>query len=125
MGIEHRWAPRQPAGLPVTIACRSFGLLRGRLRNISNGGALVQLQTPIPPNVPVEFILPTNPASSTGSFRLPAIVIRCDPWGVGLMFDRVDPDTWSALLAHVAARHTAGTEPAAKPAIGASARWRG
>lgn len=124
MGIEHRWAPRQPAGLPVTIACRSFGLLRGRLRNISNGGALVQLQTPIPPNVPVEFILPTNPAANTGSFRLPAIVIRCDPWGVGLMFDRVDPQTWSALLAHVAARQGLGAEAPAEPAFGASARVR-
>lgn len=113
MSIEHRWAPRQPAGLPVSIACRSLGLLvRGKLRNVSNGGAWVQIQPSPPLNAPVELILPGHPRESLRSYRLPAIVIRSDESGAGLMFGRVEPDMWAALLSHL---WPAGAEDAEKP----------
>lgn len=121
MSIEHRWAPRHAAGLPVSIACR-LGLLTGRLNNISNGGALVQLQTPIPPNVPVEFILPARPGSNTEPYRLPAIVIRCGASEIGLMFDRIDPETWAALVSRVARSVPDAEQPPASVANAHRAR---
>lgn len=110
MCIEHRWAARQPAALPVSIACRSIGLLRGRLRNISNGGALVQLSAPLPANVPVEVILPVHSGLSARSYHLPAIVTRCSKEEIGLMFDRVEPETWMALLSYVVPPRTEDVE---------------
>lgn len=61
---------------------------------------MVQVRAPLPPNVPVELILPVRVGAVTRSYRLPAIVTRCAGTGVGLMFGRVEPDTWAALLAH-------------------------
>ena len=110
MCIEHRWTPRQPAVLPVSLACRSTGLVRGRLRNISNGGALVQVAAPLPANVPVEVVLPVHPGPSARSYRLPAIVTRADKNGVGLMFDRVEPEMWVALLSHLSPTEPAGSD---------------
>lgn len=119
MSIEHRWALRQEAGLPVSIACRSLGLLvRGRLRNISNGGALVQLRPAPPLNAPVELILPVYPRLSMRSYRLPAIVTRSDEAEIGLMFDRIEPDTWAALLSHLRGAGVEGVESPEHAAAG-------
>jgi hypothetical protein len=110
MSIEHRWTPRQPTRLPVSIACRPLGVVRGRLRNISNGGAMVQLRTALPLNAPVELILPARAGASARSYRLPAIVTRCSERGTGLMFGRIEPDIWAALLARFAPRAAPNTE---------------
>ena len=115
MCIEHRWAARQPAVLPVSLKCRSIGLVRGRLRNISNGGALVQAPAPLPPNAPVEVILPVHPGPSAKSYRLPAIVTRSDKNGIGLMFDRVEPEMWVALLTHLSPVQQAESERVEQP----------
>lgn len=104
MSIEHRWMPRKSARLPVSIACRPFGLLRGRLRNISNGGAMVQLGDRLPSNAPVELILPVCIDGDGRAYRLPAIVTRSGESGVGLMFGRVDSQAWTALLADIEPR---------------------
>ncbi len=61
---------------------------------------MVQVRAPLPPNAPVELILPVRVGAVTRSYRLPAIVTRCAGTGVGLMFGRVEPDTWATLLAH-------------------------
>jgi hypothetical protein len=109
MCIEHRWTPRREAGLPVTIACRSHGVLGGKLRNISNGGALVRLPIRVPTNAAVELILPL----ATRAHRLPAIVTRCDDTGAGLMFGRMEPETWSALLSSLNAGEVDGAAASA------------
>lgn len=122
MCIEHRWAARQPAALPVSLASRSLGLLRGRLRNISSGGALVQAPASLRPNAPVEVILPAHPAVGTRPYRLPAIVTRCDQNGVGLMFERVEPAMWVALQSQLVpprARAEASADEAAAAGVAA------
>jgi hypothetical protein len=53
------------------------------------------------------LILPVRVGAVTRSYRLPAIVTRCAGTGVGLMFGRVEPDTWAALLAHFKPRQAA------------------
>lgn len=125
MSIEHRWTARRPAGLPVSISCRPLGLRRGRLMNISNGGALVQMQQPPPLNAPVEILLPARLDATARLYRLPAIVARRDTTGVGLMFDRIEPETWTALLAQLAKEEappaTRLVEPAAV-SVGAGTR---
>lgn len=65
---------------------------------------MVQLRAALPPNAPVELILPLRVGTVTRSYRLPAIVTRSAGTGVGLMFGRVEPDTWAALLAHLRPR---------------------
>jgi len=124
MRIEHRWAPRQPATVPVSLACRTIGLLRGWLRNVSKGGALVQVSTQLPPHAPVEVILPIYPGPSQRLCRLSAIVARCGDDGVGLMFDRVEPEAWLALLAHLAAETPGEREQPGSGTGGLSARVR-
>jgi PilZ domain-containing protein len=104
MSIEHRWMPRQSARLPVSIACRPFGLLRGRLRDISNGGAMVQLGARLPSNAPVELVLPVCIGGDDRIYHLPAIVTRSGESGVGLMFGRIDSEMWAALLAEIKPR---------------------
>lgn len=115
MSIEHRWMPRQPARLPVSIACRPLGLLRGRLRNISNGGAMVQLGDRLPSNAPVELILPVCINGADRSYRLPAIVTRSSESGVGLMFGRIEPDAWAALLTEIRPRPNGDFDAADEP----------
>jgi hypothetical protein len=83
------------------------------LRNISNGGALVQLQSRPPLNAPVEMILPVQPRPDARSHRLPAIVTRCEETGIGLMFDRIEPETWASLLAQLAPAEAEGRDRAA------------
>lgn len=65
---------------------------------------MVQLRAALPPNAPVELILPLRVGTVTRSYRLPAIVTRSAGTGVGLMFGRVEPDTWAALLTHLRPR---------------------
>lgn len=98
MSIEHRWTPRHPAGLPVAIESRPLGRLRGNLRNISNGGAMVHISATVPTNTPVELILPIRDSAQGRAHRLPAIVTRAGESGIGLMFEHLDVDTWAALL---------------------------
>jgi PilZ domain len=117
MSIEHRWTARRPAGLPVSISCQPLGRRRGRLLNISNGGALVQMHQPLPLNAPVELLLPVRLDAAARSYRLPAIVARRDAAGVGLMFERVEPETWTALLALLAAAESPTIERLVEPAV--------
>lgn len=125
MCIEHRWAVRRPATLPVSLVSRSLGILKGRLRNISSGGALVQLPALLRPNAPVDIIVPANPALGTRPSRLPAIVIRCDKDGVGLMFNRVEPAMWVALLSQLAPSGVPAEADAADTAASAAAQSLG
>ena len=98
MGMEHRWASRRPADTNVSIAYRPLGLLRGRLCNISRGGALVQLSTPLTAHAPVELILAAGDGEATRLHRVPAIVTRSSKTSIGLMFEPAEPDSFAALL---------------------------
>src|SRR5690606_31909239 len=100
------------------------GLLRGRLRNVSKGGALVQVSAQLPPHAPVEVILPVYPGPNQRLCRFSAIVARCDDDGVGLMFDRVEPEAWLALLAHLATQAPGDKEQLGSGTGGMSARMR-
>lgn len=85
----------------------------------------MQVPAPLPPNAAVEVILPVHPGPSARSYRLPAIVTRCDKNGVGLMFDRVEPEMWVALLSHLTPAKTADVEEfGSSAAAGTSARLR-
>lgn len=85
----------------------------------------MQVPAPLPPNAAVEVILPVHPGPSARAYRLPAIVTRCDNNGVGLMFDRVEPEMWVALLSHLPPAKAADVERFGDPVVnGVSARSR-
>ena len=71
---------------------------------------MVHLRTRLPPNAPVELILPLHEGRSTRYHRLPAIVTRCDETGAGLMFGRIEQDMWTAVVAHVTPKTAGETE---------------
>lgn len=81
---------------------------------------MVQLRAALPPNAPVELILPLRVGTVTRSYRLPAIVTRSAGTGVGLMFGRVEPDTWAALLTHLRPRAANGANVGDTTVEGAS-----
>ena len=124
MSIEHRWTPRQPARLPVSIACRPLGLLRGRLHDISNGGAMVKISDRLPSNAPVELILPVRINGGDRSYRVPAIVTRSSESGVGLMFGRIEPEVWTALSTQLQPKASTDVEVEDEPILDVPAASR-
>lgn len=103
MGMEHRWSDRRPTDLPVTLAYRPLGLIRGRLRDLSGGGAYIRTRIALVPNTPVELVVPNDERDATRLLRVPAIVTRSDADGAALMFTRLSPEQYEALYARASA----------------------
>ncbi|BAU49011.1 hypothetical protein SVA_2463 [Sulfurifustis variabilis] len=118
MGMEHRWSDRRPADLPVTLAYRPLGLIRGRLQDLSGGGAYIRTRIALLPNTPVELVVPNDEQDATRLLRLPAIVTRSGPEGAGLMFTQLTATQYEALLA----RARAALAP--RPAVADRSRTR-
>jgi len=99
MAMEHRWGRRIPVDIGVTLHCRpTGGRLRGRLRDLSSGGAFVQLPAPLHPNTRVEMVFTSRHDGTAHIHRFATAVSRVTPQGVGLMLLQYDPKTLSALL---------------------------
>lgn len=103
MGMEHRWSDRRPTDLPVTLAYRPLGLIRGRLRDLSGGGAYIRTQIALLPNTPVELVVPNDERDATRLLRVPAVVTRSGPDGAALMFTRLTAGQYEALLSQARA----------------------
>lgn len=121
MAMEHRWGRRMPLDTNITINCRPAGRSRGRLRDISSGGAFVQTHLPLGLHARVELVLAASGIEgATRLHRFEAIVSRVGQSGVGLMFVQFNPNELMALLAQLAA----GTAPALRALPSPSARRR-
>lgn len=103
MGMEHRWSDRRPTDLPVTIAYRPLGLVRGRLSDLSGGGAFIRTRIALVPNTPVELVVPSDEREATRLLRVPAIVTRSDADGAAVMFTRLTSSQYEALMARARA----------------------
>lgn len=114
MGMEHRWSDRRSTDLPVTLAYRPLGLIRGRLSDLSGGGAYIRTRIALVPNTPVEIVVSSDEHDATRLLRLPAVVTRSDAGGAALMFTRLTPEQYDALLARACAARAEG--PAATEA---------
>ena len=98
MAMEHRWGRRVAVDLSVTLHYRPIGRLRGRLRNLSSGGAFVQIPAFLTPNVRVQLVFTSGHKGTAQIHRFETVVSRVTPHGVGLMFLQFDPKALSALL---------------------------
>ena len=116
MAMEHRWGRRIAVNIGVTLQCRPMGRLRGRLRDLSSGGAFVQIPTLLTPNARVEMVFTSRHDGTAHIHRFETAVSRVTAHGVGLMFLHYDPKTLSALLMrleqHAAPRLLAAPRPA-------------
>lgn len=117
MAMEHRWSKRCPTDLPVTVAYRPVGLIRGRLADLSGGGAYVRTRISLVPNTLVELVVPNDEEEATRLLRVPAIVTRPDADGAALMFARLTPMEYDALLARARNAASSGS-------MVASTAWR-
>lgn len=122
MAMEHRWGRRLPLDTNVTLNSRPAGRSRGRLRNISSGGAFVHTHLPLTTHAPVELVMASGFEGATRIHRFDAVVSRIEQDGVGLMFVRFNPNELTVLLARLAA----GETPAARvsPSANSTARRR-
>ncbi len=99
MAMEHRWGRRISVDLGVTLHSRSTGRVRGRLRDLSSGGAFVQIPAVLTPNSRAEMVFTVRHHDGTAQIhRFDAVVSRSGAHGVGLMFLQFDPKKLSALL---------------------------
>lgn len=98
MAMEHRWGRRIAVDIGVTLRCRPAGRVRGRLRNISSGGAFVQLPIPLTPHTRVEMVFTSRHGGTAQIHRFETAVSRTTAQGAGLMFLHYDPKALSALL---------------------------
>ena len=98
MAMEHRWGRRIPVNLGVTLHCRSVGRLRGRLHDLSSGGAFVHVPAMLAPNTRTELVFTVRHEGTAQIHRFDAVVSRVGAHGVGLMFLQFDPQKLSALL---------------------------
>ena len=98
MTMEHRWGRRIAVDLSVTLQCRPLGRLRGRLRDLSSGGAFVQIPAFLSPNTRVEMVFTIRHEGTAQIHRFESVVSRTDPHGIGLMFLQFDPKSLSTLL---------------------------
>lgn len=100
MGLEHRTGSRRRIDAKVIIDCRPAGLMRGKIQNISVGGLFIRMRPParmVSDRVKVVFIRSDRGVSRL--YRLPAIVIRWNREGAGLMFTDLSANAFYALLA--------------------------
>lgn len=99
MAMEHRWGRRIAVDLGVTLHSRSTGRVRGRLRDLSSGGAFVHVPAVLTPNSRAEMVFTVRRDGGTAQIhRFDAVVSRIGAHGVGLMFLQFDPKKLSSLL---------------------------
>lgn len=100
MGMEHRCGSRRSIDANVIIDCRPAGLVRGRIQNISVGGLFIKMRPPggmASDRVKVVFV--RRDRGVTRLYRMPALVIRWNRLGAGLMFSELSANAFYALLA--------------------------
>jgi hypothetical protein len=99
MGMERRWGVRRPVEVDAWIDCQPACLLEGQISNISIGGLYVRTNASgLRLNAPVELVLTLDDEHETRVYRLPAVVVRLNEDGAGLMFDQYDVNAFRTLV---------------------------
>jgi hypothetical protein len=98
MPIEHRWSPRKPINLEVSLFYPPLGSITGKTRNISLEGMYVEMDgTEIPQQARLEVAFITRHGERERVHRLPAYVVHSHERGVGLMLQHVGYHEFDAL----------------------------
>ena len=89
--MDHRHGLRTPVSFSVRIYHRGRLLGNGTARNISRGGAFVELtREPVPADNFVELELLGRDPAQRRSRRLPGLVVHRQSGGFGVMFAEQD-----------------------------------
>lgn len=96
--MEHRYTERKPVDFTVVISCPRVGLFRGRARDVSLGGMLVQSEcVMIPLYAPVVVSIQSDPGQPQCCVQAQGMVIHQHGTAFGLMFDDLSPECMTAL----------------------------
>jgi hypothetical protein len=98
MPVEHRWSPRKPINMEVSLFYPPLGSLTGKTRNISLEGMYVEMDgSEIPQQARLEVAFITRHGDRERIHRLPAYVVHSHEQGVGLMLQHVGYHEFAAL----------------------------
>lgn len=98
---ERRGSPRVRVARPVVLNHAQLGVEAGWIKDVSLDGAFVKSNWKDLPTftaVNLTVTLKTGAQRKIKEYRLPATVAHCTEDGVGIKFDRLDMESYSALL---------------------------
>jgi len=98
--MERRHQTRSPTNTPTRLSCESLGIIRAHIRNFSQNGLFVELDsTQLKPNRTIEIIA-DSPSYMRPVPPVKALIVRSTDKGIGLSFLEPCPrfiDTLSTL----------------------------
>ena len=90
MPVEHRWSPRKPIAMDVSLIYAPIGSIEGKTRNISLEGMYIETDgSEIPHQARLEVAFTARSGSGNKVYRMPAYVVHSHEKGVGLMLQHV------------------------------------
>lgn len=96
--MEHRYTERKPVDFTVVISCPRVGLFRGRARDVSLGGMLVQSDcVMIPLYAPVVVSIQAEQDQPQACVQAQGMVIHQHGTAFGLMFDDLSAECMTTL----------------------------
>jgi hypothetical protein len=91
--MEHRCDHRRLVALEIVVNDRNHGKIRGRTRNVSLSGMLVDVgETPLGLNTIIEVSFPVACGSEFRDCSAKAYVVHQQSGSLGLMFSEIDSD---------------------------------
>ena len=91
--MEHRCDHRKLLTLEIVINDRNQGKIRGRTRNVSLSGMLVDIgETPLRLNTIVDISFPVACGEGSRDCKAKAYVVHQQSGSLGLMFSEIDSD---------------------------------
>ncbi len=95
--MEHRWNTRTPLELNVAVQYEKLGLITGRLRDLSLGGAFIEINAvELARHTPVDVLLPA-PDGGDDYVSVPATVVRTEADGLAVQFTDFAPESIATL----------------------------
>ena len=90
--MEHRCDHRKLISCEITLSDRKLGTMRGKVRNISLSGMLIDIgESAQQPNTIVEVSFPLEICGGISQCRAKAMVVHQKSGCLGLMFSELDP----------------------------------
>ena len=91
--MEHRCGNRKLVSLEIVINDRILGKIKGRTRNISLSGMLVDIgETSVAANTIIDISFPVECGDDPQKCRAKAYVVHRQCGSLGLMFSEIDSD---------------------------------
>ena len=100
--MEHRWGQRVQIDIPVVLRCEPYGVVPGRLENLSISGARVSTKLALPRFAQVDLILEApfdlEHPGQRRTARIRAYIVRRQNDSFGLEWIDMAPEAVTALI---------------------------